>query len=144
MSMPPMKYADNNGVFIAYRTVGEGDDVVIAPAATLTMEVMWSWVQRVAETSRVTWSDKRGTGASDGAGKLLVRGTSRRHQSRDGCRRYRASSRWVDRVVASSAGDRDAMTWFWDMWAPTLSATPGFFDLVDALPRTTSPLARRA
>ena len=70
MSMPLMKYADNNGVFIAYRTVGEGDDVVIAPAATLTMEVMWSWVQRVAETSRVTWSDKRGTGASDGAGNF--------------------------------------------------------------------------
>ena len=32
---------DNNGVFSAYRTFGEGDDVVLTAAATLTMDVLW-------------------------------------------------------------------------------------------------------
>ena len=52
-------------------------------------------------------------------------------------------SRWVDRVVALSVGDRDAMALFWDMWSPTLAATPGFFDLVASLPVATSPGATR-
>lgn len=29
MPMPPIRYADNNSVFIAYRTVGEGDEVTM-------------------------------------------------------------------------------------------------------------------
>jgi pimeloyl-ACP methyl ester carboxylesterase len=52
-------------------------------------------------------------------------------------------SRFVDQVVASAAGDREAMKWFWDMWSPTLSATPGWFDVVAGLPQTTSPGAAR-
>ncbi len=190
-----MKYADNNGVFIAYRTFGEGDDVVSAPAATLTMDIMWPYVQRIAETNRVTWYDKRGTGASDGAGNfsfeervddiravmdaaglerahlfgaseggpqsiifaatypervksLTLYGTfpswmKRRDYPHGWDMTVSEYSRWVDRVVASSAGDRDAMAWFWDMWAPTLAATPGFFDLVASLPVATSPGAAR-
>ena len=65
--MPPIRYADNNGVFIAYRTFGGGDDVIMTSSATLTMETVWPWVKAVAESARVTWYDKRGTGASDGA-----------------------------------------------------------------------------
>ena len=67
MPMPPIRYADNNGVFIAYRTFGGGDDVIMTSSATLTMETVWPWVKAVAESARVTWYDKRGTGASDGA-----------------------------------------------------------------------------
>ena len=195
MTMPPMKYADNNGVFIAYRTIGDGDDVVMTAAAILTMETMWGLAERFAVSNRVTWFDKRGTGASDGAANFSFEervddiravmdaaGIERAHlwgASEGGpqsiifaatypervksltlygtypsCMKRRDYphgfdmtvsqwSRFVDRVVASTAGDRDAMAWFWDMWAPTLAAQPGFFDIIDALPKTTSPGAAR-
>ena len=195
MSMPPIKYADNNGVFIAYRTMGGGDDVVVTAAATLTMDAMSKYAESLVVSNRVTWYDKRGTGASDGAANFSFEervddiravmdaaGIERAHlfgQSEGGpqsilfaatypervksltlygtypsCMKKRDYphgfdmtvsqwSRFVDRVVASAAGDREAMAWFWDMWAPTLAAQPGFFDLIANLPKSTSPGAAR-
>ena len=169
--------------------------MVLTAAATLTMDVLWPYVRTIAETSRVTWYDKRGTGASDGAANFSFEervddsrapmdaaGIKRAHlygQSEGGpqsiifaaaypervksltlygtCPSFMKRrdyphghdmtlsqySRWVDRVVASSAGDRNAMAWFWDVWAPTLAATPGFFDVISSLPVATSPGAAR-
>lgn len=189
--MPPIRYADNNGVFIAYRTFGEGDDVIMTSSATITMETMWTWVKVVGESARVTWYDKRGTGASDGAANFSFEervddiravmdaaGIQRAHlygaseggpQSVIFAASYpdRAKSltlygtypsfmkrrdhphgwdmtlseygRFVDRIVASTAGDPEAMRWFWDLWAPTLAATPGFFEVISGMSRPTSP-----
>lgn len=193
--MPPIEYADNDGVYIAYRTFGDGDDVIMTASATLTMETMWTWVQVIAESCRVTWYDKRGTGASDGAANfsfeervddiravmdaagierahlygaseggpqsiifaatypdrvksLTLYGTypawmKRRDYPHGWDMTMSEYSRFVDRIVASIAGDREAMLWFWDMWAPTLAATPGFLDVIAGLPRSTSPGAVR-
>lgn len=65
--MPPIRYAKSGDVYIAYRQVGEGEDVILTPGATTTMGTYWAqdWVQQLFKSARVMWYDKRGTGASD-------------------------------------------------------------------------------
>lgn len=67
MKLPPRQYADNDGVFIGYRTGGEGPDVVYTSGATVSMDMAWVWMAPIAEFARVTVYDKRGIGVSDGA-----------------------------------------------------------------------------
>jgi len=37
--LPPIRCAPSGEVNIAYRTFGDGDDVIMTPAATVTMDV---------------------------------------------------------------------------------------------------------
>ena len=68
VEIPPIQYARSDDLYIAYRSFGAGDDVVLTPSATITMDVMWGpMIQEIARHARVTWYDKRGLGASDGA-----------------------------------------------------------------------------
>ncbi len=67
MKLPPLHYADNDGVAIGYRTAGEGHDVVLTSAATVSMDTAWAWASPIAEFARITVYDKRGIGVSDGA-----------------------------------------------------------------------------
>ena len=67
MKLPPPRYADNDGVAIAYRTAGEGDDVLFTSGATVAMDNSWVWASPIAESARMTVYDKRGIGVSDGA-----------------------------------------------------------------------------
>ena len=196
MEMPPIQYACSDDLYIAYRSFGTGEDVLFTPAATITMDLIWGpMIQEIAQHARVTWYDKRGIGASDGAANFTFEermddiravmdaaGIERAHLtggSEGGpmsilfastypervksltlygtypsCMRRPGYpygfdltvsewSRWVDRIVASQAGDREAAKWFWDMWAPTLAADPAFLDLVSSVGSNTSPGAAR-
>ena len=195
MRLPPLKYADNEGIAIGYRTAGEGHDVVCTSGATVSMDAMWTWARPIAEFARVTINDKRGIGVSDGAANFSFEermddiravmdaaGIERAHLSgvSEGGpqsvlfaatypdrvrsltlygtypswmkrRDYAAGkdmtvseySRWVDRVVSAMSGVRADMEWFWDMWAPTLAATPGFFEVMAGVQPSCGPRAQR-
>ena len=195
MRLPPLKYADNDGIAIGFRTAGEGDDVVFTSGATVAMDRVWNWAGPVAEFARITIYDKRGIGVSDGAANFSFEermddiravmdaaGIERAHLigvSEGGPqsvlftatypervrsltlygtypswmkrRDYPAGkdmtvseySRWVDRVVSAFSGVGADMEWFWDMWAPTLAATPGFFELIGSVPPSCGPRAQR-
>jgi class 3 adenylate cyclase len=194
--MPPIQYARSDDLYIAYRSFGTGDDVLFTSAATITMDFIWGpMIQEIAQHSRVTWYDKRGIGASDGAANFTfeermddiravmdaagIEGAHLTGASEGGpmsilfastypervksltlygtypsCMRrpgypygfdltVSGWSRWVDRIVASQAGDREAAQWFWNMWSPTLAADPAFLDLVSSAGSSTSPSAAR-
>ena len=195
MSLPPLKYADNDGIAIGYRTAGEGQDIVWTSGNTVSMDSVWSWVAPVTEFARVTFYDKRGIGVSDGVANFSFEermddiravmdaaGIERAHlygASEGGPlsvlfaatypdrvrsltlagtypswmkrRDYPAGkdmtvseySRWVDRVVSAMSGVRADMEWFWDMMAPTLAATPGFFEFMGGGQPSCGPRAQR-
>lgn len=66
--MPPVRYAKSGNVHIAYVSAGEGpEQILITPGITSHVESLWasSWLQELLPHARVTWFDKRGTGASD-------------------------------------------------------------------------------
>ena len=67
--MPPIRYATSGDVHIAFASFGQGEDVIITSAATVTMDLWWTggFVHALGQSARVTWYDKRGTGRSDGA-----------------------------------------------------------------------------
>ncbi len=195
MKLPPLRYADNEGVAIGYRTAGEGHDVVFTSGAAIAMDNMWLWTHPIAEFARITVYDKRGIGVSDGAANFSFEertddiravmdssGIERAHlvgASEGGPQsvlfaatypdRVRSLtiygsypswmkrrdypegkdmtvseySRWVDRVVRAQSGVRADMEWFWDMWAPGLAATPGFFELMEGVKPSCGPQAQR-
>ncbi|MDQ3996682.1 MAG: adenylate/guanylate cyclase domain-containing protein [Gemmatimonadota bacterium] len=69
---PPIRYADCDGVSIAYQVFGEGgDDLVYVPGGLSHLDLAWQdrryqrMMQRLAGFARVTVFDKRGMGASD-------------------------------------------------------------------------------
>ena len=68
---PRTRYADNNGVSIAYQVLGDGPDVVLVPGFVSNIEHYWEMPQvpqmleRLASFSRLITFDKRGTGCSD-------------------------------------------------------------------------------
>ena len=66
------RYADNDGVSIAYQVIGEGDtDLVLVPGFVSNVEQCWEvpivpgMLERLASFSRLIIFDKRGTGVSD-------------------------------------------------------------------------------
>ncbi|HET8777491.1 MAG TPA: alpha/beta fold hydrolase [Candidatus Limnocylindria bacterium] len=71
--MPPeIRYAQSDGVFIAYQVFGSGpQDVVVAPGYMSHLQQNWEWpawarwLERLASFSRVIMLDRRGTGLSD-------------------------------------------------------------------------------
>ena len=70
--MAVTKYAQNNGVHIAYRVVGEGPIDVVVVCGTMSHLDLWfsdrlasSMVQGLATFARVILFDKPGTGLSD-------------------------------------------------------------------------------
>jgi pimeloyl-ACP methyl ester carboxylesterase len=74
---PETRYADSDGVSIAYQVVGSGPiDLVFVPGWLSNVEVAWEgsemsrFLQRLASFSRLILFDKRGTGLSDRVGEL--------------------------------------------------------------------------
>ena len=66
--VPPVQYADADGVSIAYRVLGDGPlDLVWVPGLFQTIEVGWDGplYRRLASFSRLMLFDKRGMGLSD-------------------------------------------------------------------------------
>ena len=72
MSAPPIRYAANGDVHIAYRVLGDGPlDLVLVPGAITNLDALWEipeyreFYERLASFARVTTFDKRGMGLSD-------------------------------------------------------------------------------
>lgn len=70
--VPETRYADSDGVGIAYQVLGEGsNDLVMVPGFASHLEHAWEhprlalFYQRLASFSRLTLLDKRGVGLSD-------------------------------------------------------------------------------
>lgn len=73
---PKTRYANSNGVFVAYQVFGNGpQDLILVPGFVSNVEVAWEepgvvrFLERLASFSRVIMFDKRGTGLSDRGGK---------------------------------------------------------------------------
>ena len=72
MSAPPIRYAANGDVHIAYCTIGDGPlDLVLVHGALTNLEALWdipeysSYCDQLASFARVICFDKRGMGLSD-------------------------------------------------------------------------------
>ncbi|HUG16579.1 MAG TPA: alpha/beta fold hydrolase [Thermomicrobiales bacterium] len=70
--VPETRYANSDGVNIAYQVVGDGPvDLVWVPGFVSNIEIIWEhplharYLRRLASFSRLILFDKRGTGASD-------------------------------------------------------------------------------
>ena len=78
--MPPQtRYAEADGVHIAYQTVGDGPrDLLFVPGFVSNLELWWDeaaaarFLERLATFSRVILFDKRGTGLSDRVADVAV------------------------------------------------------------------------
>jgi pimeloyl-ACP methyl ester carboxylesterase len=73
--IPETRYASNDGVSIAYQTLGEGPiDLVLVPGWVSNLDAFWEepaveeFYRRLAAFSRLILFDKRGTGLSDRVG----------------------------------------------------------------------------
>jgi DNA-binding SARP family transcriptional activator/pimeloyl-ACP methyl ester carboxylesterase len=69
---PPVRYASNGGVSLAYQVFGDGTlDLLLVTGWVLPMELAWDdpdyvhFLERLGSFSRVVLWDKRGTGLSD-------------------------------------------------------------------------------
>jgi class 3 adenylate cyclase len=72
MSAPPVQYAANGDIHIAYQVLGEGPlDLVFVAGALTNLDVLWEMgdyrraCERLASFSRLILFDKRGMGLSD-------------------------------------------------------------------------------
>ena len=72
MDIPAIRYADSDGVSVAYQVFGEGPvDLVWVPGYVSNLEFTWQhtltarFAQRLGSFARVIAFDKRGTGLSD-------------------------------------------------------------------------------
>lgn len=72
MTPPPVRYAKNGGVHIAYQVLGDGPiDLVLVHGWVSHLELNWDepsiarFLERLASFSRLIVFDKRGTGLSD-------------------------------------------------------------------------------
>jgi pimeloyl-ACP methyl ester carboxylesterase/DNA-binding winged helix-turn-helix (wHTH) protein len=69
--VPPTRYADSDGVSIAYQAFGDGPPLVLIAGFTTNVELQWehpaiaAFLRRLASFSRVVVLDKRGVGLSD-------------------------------------------------------------------------------
>jgi class 3 adenylate cyclase len=76
LSIPPIRYADNNGIEIAYQVIGDAGPVFMGlPGLAQNIELMWEephaarFLTRLGSFCRLIHFDKRGTGLSGrGAG----------------------------------------------------------------------------
>jgi len=73
--VPETRYARSGDTSIAYQVVGEGDiDILFVPAFISNIELTWelrplaTFLRALSSFSRLIVFDRRGTGASDGAG----------------------------------------------------------------------------
>lgn len=71
-ALPPVSYADNDGVHVAYRTFGQGQlDIVWLPDFLFHLDVAWEcpeyarFLESLADLGRLVTFDKRGQGLSD-------------------------------------------------------------------------------
>ena len=68
---PVTRYADANGVKIAYQVTGSGPDLLVVPGLTSHVDLWWGepmrrrFLRRLSSFSRLIRYDKRGTGLSD-------------------------------------------------------------------------------
>ena len=76
MPAPPIRYADDDGVAIAYQVVGDGArDLVFVPGFVWHLEVIWEdpdvarFLRRMAGFGRLILYDKREQGLSDRTGQ---------------------------------------------------------------------------
>lgn len=73
-AVPRTRYADSDGLSIAYQVFGDGPPLLFVAGFTTNVEVMWEYpaiaafFQRLASFARVVVFDKRGTGLSDRIG----------------------------------------------------------------------------
>ena len=72
MSAPPVRYATNGDIHLAYRVLGDGPiDLVVVSGAFTNLDVLWEsrefreFHERLATFARVITFDKRGMGLSD-------------------------------------------------------------------------------
>ena len=72
MSAPPVQYAANGDIHLAYRVLGDGPvDLVFVAGAVTNLDVLWelqeyrAFVEELATFTRVILFDKRGMGLSD-------------------------------------------------------------------------------
>jgi class 3 adenylate cyclase/esterase/lipase len=72
VSAPPIQYASNGDIHLAYCTIGDGPlDLVLVHGALTNLEVLWDipeyseYCERLASFARVITFDKRGMGLSD-------------------------------------------------------------------------------
>jgi class 3 adenylate cyclase len=72
VSAPPVRYAANGDIHIAYQVHGDAPiDLVVVAGAFSNLDVLWEvaeyreYIERVAEFARVITFDKRGMGLSD-------------------------------------------------------------------------------
>ena len=72
VSAPPIQYAANGDIHLAYQVIGDGPlDLVLRPGALTNLEVLWdipdyrTSCERLASFSRLILFDKRGMGLSD-------------------------------------------------------------------------------
>ena len=77
MSAPTTRYANSEGVHIAYQVFGSGPvDIILVPGFVSHIDNYWShpdftrWLERLGSFGRVVMFDKRGTGMSDRVGEL--------------------------------------------------------------------------
>jgi pimeloyl-ACP methyl ester carboxylesterase len=75
----PVRYARSGGVYIAYRTFGDGPrDIVLVPGSVSHVELYWELptnayiLKRLASFARVIVFDKRGQGLSDRVAELTL------------------------------------------------------------------------
>ena len=72
MEVPETRYADSDGVSIAYQVIGDGPlDLLVAPGFISHLDLFWTFpsvprfYEALASFARVILFDKRGTGLSD-------------------------------------------------------------------------------
>jgi class 3 adenylate cyclase len=71
LAVPPVRYADNDGIEIAYQVIGDAGPVLMGlPGLAQNIELLWEepraarWLRRLGSFCRVVHFDKRGTGLS--------------------------------------------------------------------------------
>jgi len=72
VTAPPIRYATNGDIHLAYQTIGDGPrDLVLVQGAITNLEVLWdipeyrTYCEQLASFSRLILFDKRGMGLSD-------------------------------------------------------------------------------
>jgi pimeloyl-ACP methyl ester carboxylesterase len=112
MDAPPIQYArTEDGVNIAYWTLGEGPPLIYVPNPSAShAEMLWeipasrAWFERLSAGRRVIYLDPRGTGLSDGApSDYSVAGFARDIEAVAAASGTRRFALWGDSYAAAPA-----------------------------------------